>query len=25
MRCPQCRTGILIRVGVLTPQRMRPP
>ena len=25
MRCPQCRTGILIRVGVLTPQRMRAP
>jgi Putative transposase len=25
MRCPQCRTGILIRVGLLTPQRMRAP
>ena len=25
MRCPLCRTGILIRVGVLTPQRMRAP
>jgi hypothetical protein len=25
MRCPQCRTGILIRVGVLAPQRMRAP
>ena len=25
MRCPQCRTGILIRVGVLPPQRMRAP
>ena len=25
MRCPQCRTGILIRVGVLAPHRMRAP
>jgi hypothetical protein len=25
MRCPQCRTGILICVGVLAPQRMRAP
>ena len=25
MRCPLCRMGILIRVGVLTPQRMRAP
>ena len=25
MRCPQCRTGTLIRVGVLLPQRMRAP
>jgi len=25
MRCPQCQTGILIRVGVLAPQRMRAP
>jgi hypothetical protein len=25
MRCPQCRTGILIRVGVLAPQRQRAP
>jgi len=25
LRCPQCRTGILIRVGVLAPQRMRAP
>jgi integrase len=23
--CPQCRTGILIRVGILAPQRMRAP
>ena len=25
MRCPQCRTGLLIRVGVLAPHRMRAP
>ena len=25
MRCPQCRTGTLIRVGVLAPQRERAP
>ena len=25
LRCPQCRTGILIRVGVLAPQRLRAP
>ena len=25
MRCPLCRTGTLIRVGVLTPQRQRAP
>ena len=25
MRCPQCRTGILIRVGVLAPHPMRAP
>src|SRR5262245_3772066 len=25
MRCPQCRTGILIRVGILAPHRMRAP
>jgi hypothetical protein len=25
MRCPQCRTGTLIRVGVLAPQRQRAP
>jgi len=25
MRCPHCRTGILVRVGVLAPQRMRAP
>ena len=25
MRCPQCRTGTLIRVGVLAPQRLRAP
>jgi hypothetical protein len=25
MRCPQCRTGILIRVGILAPQWMRAP
>jgi hypothetical protein len=25
MHCPQCRTGILIRVGVLAPHRLRAP
>ncbi len=25
MRCPQCETGTLIRVGVLAPQRQRAP
>ena len=25
MRCPLCRTGTLLRVGVLAPQRMRAP
>ncbi len=25
MRCPQCRMGLLIHVGVLAPQRMRAP
>jgi hypothetical protein len=25
MRCPQCRTGTLICVGVLAPHRMRAP
>jgi len=25
MRCPHCRTGILVPVGVLAPQRMRAP
>jgi hypothetical protein len=25
MHCPLCRTGILVRVGVLAPQRMRAP
>jgi len=25
MRCPQCRTGTLIRLGVIAPQRMRAP
>ena len=25
MRCPLCRTGILIRVGVFAPQHMRAP